>query len=75
MKASDKRAEPFRRGFKKGDIVLIAEDLDAWQRGNRAGIVTKVGKRWIKVKLHKNQWVEGFHPAVLTNVSRDFRNS
>ena len=37
--------------FRKGDIVWTHPATDAWMQGDRSGIVSAVGRKWITVHM------------------------
>ena len=70
-RAKKKEREHKIPGFKKGDLVLIAQHLDHFHRGDKYGFVAAVGPRFITVKLNKSKSKSKFHYCYLTNLDRD----
>jgi hypothetical protein len=48
--------------FKVGDRVELHPATDMWMRGARFGTVTKVGRRWLHVRLDHTGTVSHFAP-------------
>lgn len=54
--------------LKKNAYVEAHPATDAWMQGDRYGTVTKVGRKWVHVRMRRSDKVRKFLPGDLLEV-------
>ena len=55
--------------MRKGDRVQAHPATDCWMSGDMYGVVVKIGRKYVHVKMDRSQRVRLFGPTLLMPVS------